>query len=51
MRYLSGYMSNSCQPNAKLSAAPLAGVERGTRGSTHAPYQANYVRPTQDESE
>jgi hypothetical protein len=33
-------------PNAQLSAAPLAGVERGTRGGIHAPYQANCVRPT-----
>jgi hypothetical protein len=34
------YMDGPMPPNAKALAAPLAGVERGTRGDTHAPYQA-----------
>ena len=34
------YLGSSMPPNAKALAAPLAGVERGTSGDTHAPYQA-----------
>ena len=39
-------LATGVPPNAQLSAAPLAGLWSGTRAGTHAPYQANCVRPT-----